>query len=207
MVWQAIGLQILFTAISSVAGAMVLLWSQTKYRRVKLLRGLEQEIDQNLKSVGRAGYRVHDQEDTRAVESLSFNDDIYRTLMAETPVLFSRIMRGFSAIRDSYQGVNRLQNLDSSTVIPNDSREQFLNDLEMLEKRQLQAYLETKEIQRKSRLYQIYNRFWLRESLHMAPGMFAHFSSADEELEETVWRPTGKNTAEVREEILEMSDR
>lgn len=200
MASTVIGFQIILTAVSAVLGAGVLLWMQTVHLRIKLLRGLEQEIEYNLQSVSRAGTEIYENQDTSAVNGVEFSDDIFRTVKSETPLLFTRMTGGFSLIANAYHDIETLRSLVLGGASLSGDLDQILNDLEMLESHLFLAHQEVNKIQRESSWYRLYNLFVLREMYFRTPSLFAKIELGEgENYREVIWRPSGRNSEEQRE--------
>ena len=198
-----IATQTFFTILSAFVAAATLLMMQTQYRHVRLLRGLEQEVEENLKAVTSAGIEVFENEDTHAATKFEYPDEIFLTVRSEAPILYVRLARGFSPITRAYRQISLLQTLGPGTQIPNEELESFLSDIERTEADLLQASEKIKEIQRDSLTYRLFNRLWLNENLTRVPGLKAKIMSKNEELDEVIWRPSGMSSHERRKAILE----
>lgn len=199
MVLQTLGLQLLLTVLSAVLGAGVLLWLQTIYKRVKLLRGLEEEIQQNLYTVGRAGSQIYEQQNPRIATRHEFYNNIYRAIMVDSPILYTRLVKGLSPIPHTYRDIAKFRSLGGMTQ-PIKSTESFLKSLESLEDGLIESGKRVKEIQHESLLYRLYSRFWLKEGIGQSLGMFSTLEVDDEGLKEKSWRPSGQSSNEKREE-------
>lgn len=195
MILQTLGLQLFLTAISAVLGAGVLLWLQTKYERVKLLRGIEEEVQQNLYTVGKVGTLVYEQQDPKVATRYKYYDNIYRAVMADSPILYTRLLKGISPVPDAYRDIAQLQSL-GGVVQPSASVNEFLKFLENLEDELIESGNVITEIQQDSLFYQLYSRFWLREELEAEMGMYSVIESSEEGMKEKNWRPSGKATNE-----------
>lgn len=201
MAVKTVGIQLLFTGISAVTAAVVLLWLQTKYRRVKLLRGLQEEVTHNLHTVGEVATNVYKEEDTRLMEQQAFYNEIYRTMMGETPILFSQLVKGLSPLQSAYRKTESLQGVGPTNRIPNESRDELLQELELLEGALLQSWMKIQEVRKEGWFYRLYSRFWLKESLESSPGLWVEII-AKEEIEEVIWRPSGRSSIEQKEANL-----
>ena len=195
--------QIFFAIFSAFVAAATLLSMQTKYRHVRLLRGLEQEIKENLSAVTEAGIHVFENEDTRAAVRSDYSNEIFVAVRSEAPLLYIRLVEGFSPISRAYRGVSYLQTLEPGVVVPNEDRDSLLSDLERTEANLLQASEKVKKIQRQSWAYRVFNRVLLKEDLTQIPGLKTKVESDGNVLNEVVWRPSGMPSHERKNAILE----
>jgi hypothetical protein len=191
-----IGLELVFIPISAITGAAVLLWLQTKYRRVKILHGLQQEIKDNIHTAGEAGLRIFKTEDQNVIRRFTFTDDIFRVARNQTPILYSQLVEGLSPVSDAYSDIAYLRDLDR--INPgDDARVSLLKFLEHLEDELIKAGERVEEIQEESWSYRIYSRLFLSE-IHQ--GRYQAIEFTEDGTKETVWRPSGQTVNEKREQ-------
>lgn len=197
MVTSNLLLQLLFIPISAIVAAATLLWMQSIYRRIKLLRGLEQEIQQNISSIGEAAHRVYLKMEPQEIDRFSYYDNVYRTVMAETPILYTQLVHGLSPLPRAYREITYLRDLASGQGrVPQSNLGEFLKFLEALEAELVKALERVKEVQSKSRFFRFYNRIWLKEAMEPQPAIY-RVIEGDEFVN---WRPSGNDPDEILEE-------
>lgn len=200
MVFEIVGLQLLLTAISALVGAGVLLWLQTIYRRIKLLRGLEEELKSNLLGVSNAATRLYQESDKTVVRGSEFSNEVYRTIKTETPLLYARISHGLSPIPQAYTEIEMLRSLTLPSGSLSGDLEEILKDFEMLEGSLFRAHNKLVEVQQESLAYRLYKRFVIGEKFTPHPSLHTHIRGGEkDEYEEVIWRPSGRTSEEQRE--------
>jgi hypothetical protein len=187
--FSSIVAQVVITAFSAVTGAVALLLAQTQYNRVKLLRSIEQEIEMNLKTVGKCGYRLEDSSNHQAIiGSVRFNDEVYRTIQSSDPILFTEISRGIPSISELHQVMMRYSNMEEGKIKRDtETREYSLKEFKKLEYKLGQFHLRIQDLQENSWMYRQYNRFFLNEPLNSPPPRYSVVESGDCGIEKKDW--------------------
>lgn len=204
MVGPVIGFQIILTALSAVLGAGALLWMQTLYRRIKLLRGIEEEIQNNLSAIGEAGTRLYQTRDKDSVSGVGFSNEIYQTIQVETPLLYARISKDFAPISIAYVNIESLRLLSQPINSPAGTIEDVLEDFETKEGLLLSAHRNLKELQQEFFSYKVYAGLFLRGDRSSSPKLYREVKVENgQDPEEVVWRPTGRSTDDMLEEFLD----
>lgn len=197
-----IGFQIFLTVISALGGAAALLWLQTKYHRIKLLKGLESEIQYNLSTVGQAGYSIKESGDVSKTNQYNFVDNIYLALMADTPILYSKLSNPISFVSRAYQQINNLKSLGGGTHLVGPVDE-VLKDIESAERDLFRAFIWVRKIQQESVWYRFYAWFWLMDDLREPPNIFTKTVVDHTGAEEQVWRPSGLSSEQLESQLIE----
>jgi hypothetical protein len=204
MIGPVVGFQIILTAISAVLGAGALLWMQTLYRRIKLLRGLEEEIQGNLSAVGEVGTRLHETRDKNSVSDVGYSNEIYRTLKVETPLLYARISKDFSLISMAYVQIEGLRSVSRPIITPSGTIDVILEKFESNEGFLLLAHRDLKALQQEFFSYRAYASLFLRGSRSSSPELYRTVKANEgQDPEEVVWRPTGRSAEDMLKEYLE----
>lgn len=181
-----VAFQIVLVPVSAITGAAALLWLQTKYLRVKLLQGMQQEMKENIRAIGEAGIKVYDSGNVDSVKEFRYSDDVFQTIRIQAPILYSELVSENSSFSDTYKPISNLSDLGSLDSIQ-ESQEFVLKYLENTEGALIESFETVKEVRNSSWLYRLYFSLFIEE---VEPHRYGVVKVDDDELKEVDWRPS-----------------
>lgn len=202
-----VGIELILTGLSAVGGAWVLLWLQTKYERIKLLRGVEEEIESNIRMVATVGDSIKKDDAPEFLETITLSDATYEAIRIDAPFLYAKIADARFDIETTYTAIKQYEDRDFvKETWEENSKTSVLETLEETETMLLYAWQDVKEVQSENRMYSLYSSLFFEKGVEEEPPVFRSFITEQGEIIELNWRPSNQDPREKLEKRTKRRD-
>lgn len=157
--------QIILIVFSALGGAWALLWLQSKYQRIRFLRALEDELNENLHEIQEIASAIQSVKEPTLFEHAKFSDEVYRTIRVNDPLLSVKLFQWMDPLYHAYTDMAHVNQVPGEDWLDAVNDDEVLEILLELENNIVEAGAQLRETQRSNLLYRIYNFIAFREDL------------------------------------------